>query len=159
MRPQSHTILKSSALISNYCILKEQHLIVEYHEGVGRLQNVIEFTLRQAADVEILPEYNVIVDIRNLAFDVSPSDIQTFARFCQQQGSIIDNRRIAYITDTPSQVAATMLFKQMYANVPSSLKVVSTIGAAISWVSSDVTCEQIDAAICDLRLSVTPLLR
>lgn len=151
--------MKSSSLISNYCILKEQHLFVEYHEGVGRLQSVIEFTLHQTTDVEILPNYNAIVDIRDLTFDVSISDIQAFAHFCRQNDSIIGNRRIAYITYTPSQVAATMLFKHLYARVPKSIKVVSTIGAAVNWINSDVTAEQIDATISDLKLNAIALLR
>lgn len=136
---------------SSYCILKDENLIVEYHEGVTTLQDLIAFRMQQGTDVNFSPTYNLISDIRNLTFDAAPSDIDAFAAFHKQNPNLIGKRKNAVLTETPDQVVLVTMFDSSHIDLLQSIHIVSTISAAISWVRTGLSVATINSILDDLK--------
>lgn len=128
--------MSNNTIRNSYRILKEENLIVEYHGGVGKIDDAIGFRKIQASDPDFSPEFNVIVDLRDLSMDVQVYELRKLVEFYKQTPSIIGNRRNALITENPSQVVLATMLKQLNTGSPQSIKVVSTVGSAVNWVNS-----------------------
>ena len=139
------------AIKNSYRIIKEMRLIVEYHKGVGKLEDAIAFRTIQAADPDFSPDFDIIMDLRDLLFDVQFSDMKGFGDFYLQNINLMGKRHNALITETPSQVVVATLFKRMNVSLPQTIKVVSTVGAAINWVNSELSGQQVTAIIEELK--------
>jgi len=136
---------------SSYCIFKDKHLIVEYHEDNATIQDLIAFRLQQGADVNFSPTYNLISDIRNLTFDVTLSDVDAFAAFHKQNPHLIGKRKNAILTETPDQVVLVTVFDSSHIDLSQSIQVVSTISSAVSWVGTVLSSATIKSILDDLK--------
>ncbi len=144
-------------LRSNYIVIKEHSLVVERHEGICTLDEIIAFSKSQVADPDYSAGHTSIVDIRDLKIDASYFDVKAFADFCQQYTSGVVARRTAFITKTPEQVANIILFNSMHADSPQFLTVVSTIGAAVSWVGCDLVADVVAEALQNLKMKTSTI--
>ena len=124
---------------------------MEFHRGEANLLRMLEFKKREAADPDFSPDFDVIVDMRNLIFDMSISDIEAFVDFNKNHSEIMGNRRNAVITNTPNQVVVTTLFKQMHNDLPQAFHIVSTLEAAMGWVHCSLTQKQVSAILSGLK--------
>jgi len=131
--------------------MKDSHLIVEYHKGIGMVQDAVDFRTVQATDPEFSPDFDIIIDLHDLIFDVEVTDLKEFVDFYLRNLYLMGHRKIAMITETPNQVVATTLFKQMHENLPQSIKVVSTVSAAVVWVNSELTELRVTTILKDLK--------
>lgn len=141
----------SNAHKGNYKIIKEKLLVVEYHEGVGTVDDAKHFRITQAADSSYSPNYNIITDIRNFAFNVSKQDILLYVEFLLDNPQSVGVRRNAILTQTPNQVAIVTLFQQLEQILPQTMKVVSTVGAALRWVETDLSHGEFDTIIKEMK--------
>lgn len=144
--------MDSNPSIKNtYCIVKERRLIVEYHKGVGTYEDAMAFRKEQAIDPNFSPEFDIIADLRDLTFDVNVLGLKSLIEFYHQNRNLMGTRRTAIITETPMQVAFATIYKQLHTNLPQSLKIVSTIGAAVNWVGCEFTGIQVSEIIDRLK--------
>jgi len=141
----------SNAHRGNYKIIKEKLLVIEYHQGVGTVDDAKNFRKTQAADFSYSPNYNIITDIRNFAFNVSKQDIWSYAEFLLANPQSVGVRRNAILTQTPNQVAIVTLFQQLEQMLPQTIKVVSTVGAALRWVDTDLSHGEFDSIIKEMK--------
>lgn len=144
--------MSNNTIKNSYRILKEENLIVEYHGGVGKIEDAIHFRKIQATDPDFSPEFNVIADLRDLAMDVQVNELKKLVEFYKQTPSIIGNRRNALITENPSQVVLATMLKQMKAGSPQSIKVVSTVGSAVNWVNTGLSGTYVTNILQELKL-------
>jgi len=100
-------------LISNYKILKEQDLIVEYHSGMLDAHSFIAFKKSITLDTLFLPSLHYFVHLKNVTFSTNLEDIDKYANFLEANSKVFGNRRVALITDTPNQIVSTTMFKVM----------------------------------------------
>jgi len=109
------------------------------------------FKKEQATNPDFSPEFNLICDLRDLVYDVTVSDIESFVDFYLQNRHLMGKRRNALITQTPYQMVVATLFEKMQVSLPQSIRIVSTVGAAVSWVNCDLTGQQVNDIIEDLK--------
>lgn len=139
------------AIRNSYRIIPESKLIVEYHSGVGKVEDAIDFRMIQAADPDFSPEFEVIVDLRDLDMDVQVQELKKLVEFYTHNPRLIGYRRNAIITENPHQVVLATLLKQMHANLPQSIKVVSTVGSAVNWAGCDLTARKVAEILAELK--------
>lgn len=113
--------------------------------------SILEFKKGEAVDPDFSPDLDIIVDMRNLIFNISIPDIEAFVDFNKNHSEIMGNRRNAVITNTPNQVVVTTLFKQMHNDLPQAFHVVSTLEAAVGWVHCGLTPTQVSAILNGLK--------
>ena len=131
-----------SGLISNYKILKEQNLIVEYHSGMLDAHSFIAFKKSITLDPLFLPSLNYFVHLKKVVFSTNLEDIDKYVNFLESNSKIYGNRRVALITDTPNQVVSTTMFKVMQ-NKSQSVEVFSTNESALEWLNSNLDKNEI----------------
>ncbi|MFZ2284584.1 MAG: hypothetical protein WAV86_11975 [Lutibacter sp.] len=140
-----------SGLISNYKILKEHNLIVEYHSGILDADSFIEFKKSITLDPLFLPSLNYFVHLKKVTFSTNLEDIDKYVRFLDANSKVYGNRRVALITDTPNQVVSTTMFKMMQNN-SHSVEVFSTNENALEWLNSNLNKDE----ILDVLVSLIP---
>jgi hypothetical protein len=117
-----------------YKIISELQLAVEYYEGQISLNDVIAFELSEMKNSEYSPMLNFIADFRNAELTASESDVKEFVDFLKKTEGIIDNRKVALVTDTPNQVVLKTLYALYTSDTPVKIKVFSTLDAAMKWL-------------------------
>jgi hypothetical protein len=142
-----------SGLISNYKILKEQNLIVEYHSGILDVDSFIAFKQSITLDALFLPSLHYFVHLKNVTFSTNLEDIDKYANFLEANSKIFGNRRVALITNTPNQVVSTTMFKMIQQNKSQSVEVFSTNESALEWLSSNLNKNEILAILDELILA------
>lgn len=139
-----------SGLVSNYKILKEQNLIVEYHSGILDADSFIAFKKSIAFDSLFLPSLHYFVHLKNVTFSTNLDDIETYANFLEANSKIYGNRRVALITNTPNQVVSTTMFKMIQQNKSQSVEIFSTNESALEWLDSNFNKNEILAVLSEL---------
>lgn len=132
-----------SDLISNYKILKEHNLIVEYHSGILDADSFIEFKKSITLDPLFLPSLNYFVHLKKVTFSTNLEDIDKYVRFLDANSKVFGNRRVALITNTPNQVVSTTMFKMMQQNKAQSVEIFSTNENALEWLNSNLNNDEI----------------
>lgn len=124
-------------MYSNYKIFKEYCLIVETHLGEMDLQAVKRFTDIQVKDPVYNPEFNVIIDIRNVEIKFNLNEIREYIYYVQKQDNIYGLRKDAILTVTSKQVALASLYAEMQNLLNAKVMVFSTINSILDWLSID----------------------
>ncbi len=142
-----------SGLVSNYKILKEQNLIVEYHSGILDADSFIAFKRSIALDPLFLPSSNYFVHLKNVTFSTNLEDIDQYVNFLETNNNVYGSRRVALITNTPNQVVSTTMFKMMQQNKSQSVEIFSTNESALEWLNSNFNKNEILAVLAELMLA------
>jgi len=129
-------------LISKYKILKENHLVIQYHEGIMNLNNYINFAKTLYSDVNYSPNLNHIIHIENVKLKASFENLNTYAEFSEKKFKKPKNRNIAVITKTPNQIVIATLFKMLGRVTSQSVEIFSTSKAAEEWLEIDINTLQ-----------------
>ena len=132
-----------SLLKSNYKILKEHNLIVEYHTGILDVDSFINFKQSITLDPLFLPSLNYFVHLKKVAFTTNSEDINKYADFLEINSKVFGDRRVALITDTPNQVVSTTMFKMLQQNKAQSIEIFSTNESALEWLNSNLNKNEI----------------
>lgn len=128
-----------SGLVSNYKILKEHNLIVEYHSGILDADSFIAFKKSITTDPLFLPSLHYFVHLKNVTFSANLEDIDKYVDFLEDNNKVFGNRRVALITNTPNQVVYTTMFK----NKSQSIEIFSTNESALEWLNSSLNKNEI----------------
>lgn len=132
-----------SLLKSNYKILKEHNLIVEYHTGILDVDSFINFKQSITLDPLFLPSLNYFVHLKKVTFSTNSEDIDKYADFLEINSKVFGDRRVALITDTPNQVVSTTMFKMLQQNKAQSIEIFSTNESALEWLNSNLNKNEI----------------
>lgn len=131
----------------SYVIIPSKWLVIEYHEGIGVVDDAKKSRKKLSADISYSSNYNVILDVRNLLIDASIKDVWLYIEFLLNNPKIAGVRRTAILTQTPQQVAIATLFQEHSRMLPQQVIVVSTIGAALHWVESEMSHHEYETLI------------
>ncbi|PKP13520.1 MAG: hypothetical protein CVU08_04930 [Bacteroidetes bacterium HGW-Bacteroidetes-3] len=140
-----------SLLKSNYIILKEQNLIVEYHSGILDTDSFINFKKSITLDPLFLPSLNYFVHLKKVTFSTTAEDINKYVTFLNTNSKVYGNRRVALITNTPNQVVSTTIFKMIQQNT-SQVEIFSTNESALEWLNSKLDKNEILSVLAKLML-------
>lgn len=129
-----------SILKSNYHILKDLNLILEYHTGTLNLNSYIKFKQKLILNPEFLSNQNYFVDLKNVNFKISIEDIDSYVNFFKKNSNGVGKRKIALLTGTPNQVVFTTLYKSVLKNTNEIIEIFSTKEKALEWLEiNDLT--------------------
>jgi hypothetical protein len=124
-------------LISKYQILTANKLIIEYHSGNLEVASFINFKTELSTDSSFSPNFNFIIDLQDVTFTASESDLKKYANFLTDSKIYKGTRNIAVITKTPDQVVSSMLFKILFSNPSIIIEIFSTFDSAVKWLQTD----------------------
>ena len=70
-----------SKLKSNYTILLNHNLVIEFHSGILTALNYIEFKKKLLNDSLFKADLNHLIDFKNVKFNTNSTDISDFVDF------------------------------------------------------------------------------
>lgn len=138
-------------LISNYKVFLDKRFIVEYHEGAGNLKDVKAFKLKEARDTNYSPDYDLLVDVRGTIINGMRNDVREYIEFARSHKGISGNRKLAVITNTPRHVVFFTFLNMFKMRLPQTMKIFSSLDAAIFWLGEPISIEDADNCLMELK--------
>jgi hypothetical protein len=132
-----------ASLYTNYCILKNHNLVIEYYSGVLEFDSLVNFKLQISKDALFTKKLKHLIYLKDVIFNTKPIDVKNYVSFLEKNSSIFGERYVALITATPKQVVNSTLYKLKQKNINQKLEVFSTISAAINWLSLEISEEEV----------------
>lgn len=124
-----------SGLVSNYKILSEHNLIIEYHNGLLDYDSYINFKINESKDESYRPTLNQLLDFNDTKFNISSQEINKYANFLKTTPKFKGKRKIAVLTKTPNQVVPSTLLKMSLIDSFLSVEIFTTYEKAIEWLN------------------------
>jgi len=124
-----------SKLKSNYTILLNHNLVIEFHSGILTALNYIEFKKKLLNDSLFKADLNHLIDFKNVKFNTNPTDISDFVDFLKSRTQFLGNRKVAFVTNTPNQVVSTTIYKLTQGNLNQEVEIFSTEENALKWLN------------------------
>ncbi|WP_457617270.1 hypothetical protein [Lutibacter sp.] len=122
---------------SDYKIAIDYNLIVEYHSGtLSEISRFINFRKQLISDPLFLPNQNLIIDLRDVNFEITGDDVTTYTAFASENPILNTEKKVALITATPNQVVSSTLYKMAQKNVLQQIKIFSTLDRALEWLGA-----------------------
>ncbi|WP_111708346.1 hypothetical protein [Lutibacter citreus] len=120
---------------SNYKIIPEYNLVIEFHKGIADLDMYIKFKSKLIKDELYKPDMNYFIDQKNVIFHTTNSDIKKYIEFIESKSKFLGKRKIALITNTPNQVVPTTIYKQKQKKLNQKTEIFSTNEKAFKWLN------------------------
>lgn len=137
---------------SNYKILSDEQLIIEYYYGEVTKDVIIDMKINISNDKDYNSEFNSILDFRDSVIRMNHDDIMEIVNYIQYNIELNSNRKIALLTHTPMHVVTTTLFTIFSTKLPMYYKIFSTLRNAVSWTNDIDNFELITKTIDGLRI-------
>jgi hypothetical protein len=138
-------------LISNYKVFHDKKFIIEFHEGSGTMQDVMVFKLKEADDVNYSPNYDLLIDVRTTKINAKRNDVKDYIEFALSHKGISGHRKLAIITNTPRHVVFFTFLNMFKIRLPQTMKIFSTIDAAMYWLGEPITIKDANDCLMDLK--------
>jgi hypothetical protein len=116
-----------------YHILKDKNLIIEIMRGSFELEEYMKLKKSQFEDPDYDPNFNIIMDIRNIEDIVSEQIIKEYTKIIKPVQLFTRRIKAAVITETPSQVTGAILYK-MLEEKSIDYEIFSTFEYALKWL-------------------------
>lgn len=134
----------------DYIIVSDYNLIIEIAKGEIDFADYIQLKIREAEDPLYNANYNFIVDLRNAVPKNNlkiEKEFQLYISHVKNIPNVLNNRKSAFITDTPQQVVAVTFYK-MLSDLPIIIEVFTTFESAIQWLNVEsITPEIVESLI------------
>ena len=121
-------------MFGTYKIIPKERLIVEYHSDEIAVSDFMESRKIISSDKDYSPDYDLVLDFRDVIMIASREDIDQFARFFKGFDPILGKRKSAYLTSIPNHVVVTTLFSSEIRGSSITPKTFSTVGALVRWL-------------------------
>lgn len=137
---------------SNYIILKEHNLLIEYHSGSLDLDSYINFVTRTTLDPLFSENMNYCIDLSNVVITASIDDIRKYNDFTEENfKSERRRRRVALITNSPNQMVFATLFKNSNTQKLKEIEVFSTKESAFEWLNCSLNKNEFLSILSELK--------
>ena len=122
-------------MFGTYKIIPKERLIVEYHSEEITVSDFIESRKIISSDKDYNPDFDLVLDFRDVEMIAGKEDIDQFARFFKGFDPIIGKRKSAYLTRIPNHVVVTTLFSSEIRGSSVTPMTFSTIAALVKWLN------------------------
>jgi hypothetical protein len=137
-----------SALKSNYKILLNHNLVIEYHVGILDVASYINFKKELVSNPDFKSNLNHLINFKQVKFETSKEDIQDFVDFMAMNVQKLGARKVAFVTNTPNQVVSTTIYKTIKSNLIQTSEIFSTNENALKWLNfSESSIQELKASI------------
>lgn len=138
---------------TQYKILPELKIMVEYFSLETSLKDKIEHRKIVIQDKYFNPNYNFITDFRDTHIDFSVDDVSAYIEFAKNATKMHGDRRSAILTNTPNQTVFSSLYVLELKNEPTHVEIFSTMDSAIKWVGlSSIDIRKIESVINEMKI-------
>jgi hypothetical protein len=122
--------------ILKYRFDHEHKLVIETYRGTIELMQFIEYEKEKTNNPEYDDSYSIFIDIRDAIFKFSDEEKKLFYETILDIASTMNmNRKCAFLTTNPSEVASSVLFKLRATHLTSMrVEIFSTEEAALNWL-------------------------
>lgn len=94
------------------------------------------------------------IHFKNVTFKVSSKDIENFVLFMETKKESLGKRRVALLTNTPSQVVQTTIYKSLESSLKQDVEIFSINEVAINWLLQKNFNEDIESILSGLSKSI-----
>jgi len=137
---------------TQYKILPELKIMVEYFSLETSLKDKIEHRKIVIQDKYFNPNYNFITDFRDTHIDFSLDDVSAYIEFAKNATKMHGDRRSAILTNTPNQTVFSSLYILELKNEPTHVEIFLTMDSAIKWVGlSSIDIRKIESVINEMK--------
>ena len=126
-----------------YEIIPELNLIVEFSCGKFYLKDLAQIKQQQFLEKNYNPNYNYLTILSYCDIIYTTDDIIDYSSELTKYNELIGKRKSAILTDTPSQVALSVLYSRQLKEFPISYNIFSTLEAALKWVNLPTNKRQV----------------
>jgi hypothetical protein len=122
--------------IYTYYILKDENLVIEILRGSFDISDFINLKKSEAEDPDFNPNFNSILDIRNIENPFSKEirdELVEYLKIIKTIQPVTKKRKAAVITHKPSQVAGITWYK-LIDDRSVDYNIFSTLEAATAWL-------------------------
>ncbi len=117
-----------------YKIIPKLKLQIEIAVGRCTTDDFLMLKMLEIKDPLYNKNYNFLVDLRNLEFEYSSVELQTFLQFLHTQDDVIGKRKSAFLTTTPQQIALITMYSKKTNDLPMNFRVFTTIKEALRFI-------------------------
>lgn len=117
----------------------DHNLKISYERMKGKihLNDLISYVQAKLNDPEYNNTYSILADIRGVEFQLSKDDKDIFYKLFEDSSNVINkNRKCAFLTNAPSEVVDSVLFKlsqSIFSKI--NIEIFSTKKAAYNWLN------------------------
>ena len=119
---------------ANYLILPDLKLIIECCKGQANTEDATIMKRDEVADILYNPDFNVIVDLRDLKSIVNTTSVQAMTAFVPFLEGLGIKSKVAFLTTKPNQVVVAEILKNLSKKLTIDFKTFSTPEAAIKHI-------------------------
>jgi hypothetical protein len=119
--------LVSKKAFYSYKIIPEKKLIVDYSIGTLSSNDMIEGHKILSDDNNYNEEYNRLIYINDTKFKVTYDDINSFVNYHRNTSLLANDKKIAVIANTESQLLLATIFIERLNNLPAHLHIFKNI--------------------------------
>ncbi|MEN8121119.1 MAG: hypothetical protein ABFS35_12260 [Bacteroidota bacterium] len=116
-----------------YTILQNKNVIIDCLFGEISFKDFINAKIEQSKNDNYDPKHNVLIDFRNSILKIEEKEISELINYPKKHKEFFGERKVAYLTDSPNQVAIGMLIN-LENDLPVDIKIFSTLKLAIKWI-------------------------
>jgi hypothetical protein len=121
--------------LTKYIILPEYRLIIQCCKGEVSVDDAITLKQEQLSDKLYNPNYNIIVDLRDLIFTLNSSSICSISKYIDFLKGMILKNKVAILTSNPNQVVLGQMIKQLCSELLfSKYEIFSSLDPALDYV-------------------------
>ena len=120
-----------------YKIFKKETLIFEYFSGIVTIDSVLKFKQNLIQDTKLTLgylNYNFLIYFKDATFNIKPNEIIKYVEFSNKNFIQKEKRKVAFVTNSPNQVALVTLFKMESEYQNQKVEVFSNCENAFHWL-------------------------
>ena len=116
-------------------ILSKENLIIEYFGGPVSWSDLVEMKVREVAEPDYNPDFNVITDIREAVLNIDDlGGVNHYIDFLKSNKNSVGNRKTAIFINNSEQVFYSETLRVTRNGLPIDIKTVSTYKAVFEWI-------------------------
>ena len=108
--------------------------MVECYKGQLNAEAAINYKKAMLKDRDYDPAYNIITDLREIEVNINPGNLHHITDFFDFLKNTPVKRKVALITDKPSQTVLAHFFKELGSETIIHYDVFCTVEAAVGYV-------------------------
>lgn len=132
---------------SYYNYVEEHKLLIECLCGEIEFEDVVELKNEIEANLKEVAKINILIDIQEDISKTPIEKIDEFIQFYLKSEFISKIDCIAIVTNTPSQVAKTILIMEGLKELNVPTKVFSSIDSAINWLNTGIDLNRVKSIL------------
>jgi hypothetical protein len=123
--------------INRYSILKEEGLIIQFHQNELKLDGMKKLKLDIINDPDFDPNFVFLIDVKNAQIMMTTDELAQYGNFVSANLKLKGARRLAILTTNSNQVVKSVIYTQNSNLKPLVYEIFSTLDGALNWLGVD----------------------